>query len=489
MLASAVASAVPQPSGALAPHPRLLTDAKVAEIQAAIAEGGDATGFSSLLFSHADWVVTQPVVPRGVPDATGILVQTRTAIDYLLTCALAHRLNATTPVYLDRAIAEALNLAVTWSDWNPVQHALDTGEAMFGVSNAYDWLYTHLNASVQDSILQGIISKGLAPYRQYVPNRTVFWWVNNTINWNCVCSSGGITAVLATYGDAGAPGWAWDDVLSPLVSGVVPCIGAYNADASWEEGPGYWGYASKYTTWNLVALQNAVNTTYGLADIPGVPLAARFPIYSTGADAIRGSGNTFDWADSHSGFEWTPFSQWWGTAFGDAAAAFYSRLGTKSAGPASITSSAWAGFVEALFFYTPLGTEADVAALPTAKLYDVINMAVFRGPWDAETANQTYLGLKGGDNAWNHAHLDLGSFVYDYAGARFAEDMGGDSYELPGYFDDKVRWSYYRMSSRGHNLVLFGNESQAFPAQAAIIAFSNASSQVVPGACVSCTLS
>ena len=139
----------------------------------------------------------------------------------------------------------------------------------------------------------------------------MFWWVNNTINWNCVCSGGGIVAVLAIQGEVDAPTWAWDEVLSPLVGGVPPCVGAYHRDSSWEEGPAYWGYASKYNVWMMAGLQSVLNTTHGLADIPGVPMAARFPIYSTGAGALTGQGLMYDWADAHDGQQWAPFAQWW----------------------------------------------------------------------------------------------------------------------------------------------------------------------------------
>lgn len=39
-------------------------------------------------------------------------------------------------------------------------------------------------------------------------------------------------------------------------------------------------------------------------------------------------------------------------------------------------------------------------------------------------------GCKGGNNSWNHAHMDVGSFVYDWNGQRWAEDMGADNYGL-----------------------------------------------------------
>jgi hypothetical protein len=193
----------------------------------------------------------------------------------------------------------------------------------------------------------------------------------------------------------------------------------------------------------------------------------------SGAGAVTAANEslTWDWADSHAPPLWQPFMSFWGAAFDERAAAFFSRAVGRSVAPAYLRSStAWGGFVEAVAFFDARGTAADVQALPTGMLYDVVQLGVFRSPWLG--ARQNYVGFKGGDSRWNHAHLDLGSFVFDVDGQRFAEDMGGDSYELPGYFGPQ-RWSYYRLNSHGHNVPLFGNASQV-PASANVTAFSSA---------------
>ena len=474
--------------GSLAPHPRLvLTPARVAALRAARARNttADIALFFAQLAAHADYALLQPVVPHGTPGPSGILENVRHSLDLLLTSAAAHLLiaNASDGRYLARAELEAINLCVNWSDWNTVQHALDTGEALLATGLAYDWLYPSMNESTRTAIAAGIVSRGLEPYREFLPNRTVFWWKNNTINWNCVCSSGGVAAVLALWGDAGAPAWAWAEVLQQLVSdtGVAPCVGAYNADSSWTEGPGYWAYASKYNVWLFASLQSALGnrSAAGLLDIAGVGEAARFPLWSTGANALPARSNPlpseiFNWADSSSqGEAWTPFAQWWGSTLGfnDSAAAYWARLGSRTQGPSLLaSSSAWAGFVEALAFYEPRGTEHDIAALPTWKSYDVIDVGVWRSPWNATMQN--FISFKGGNSGWNHGHLDLGGFVFDYAGKRIAEDLGADSYNLPGYFGPQ-RWDYYRLNSLGHNVAVFGNESQTHPVSAPLVAFNH----------------
>jgi hypothetical protein len=62
-----------------------------------------------------------------------------------------------------------------------------------------------------------------------------------------------------------------------------------------------------------------------------------------------------------------------------------------------------------------------------------------RSEW--ENPQALCVAFKAGDNKANHSHLDLGSFVFDAAGVRWAMDLGADNYNLPGYFG-KQRWDY-----------------------------------------------
>jgi hypothetical protein len=80
-----------------------------------------------------------------------------------------------------------------------------------------------------------------------------------------------------------------------------------------------------------------------------------------------------------------------------------------------------------------------------------------RSDWDNPQA--LFAGFKAGDNKANHSHLDLGSFVFDAAGVRWAMDLGADDYNLPGYFGGQ-RWNYYRLRAEGQNtLVINPGES------------------------------
>src|SRR5207249_7256456 len=75
-------------------------------------------------------------------------------------------------------------------------------------------------------------------------------------------------------------------------------------------------------------------------------------------------------------------------------------------------------------------------------------LAMFRSAWHDPRA--LFAGFKAGRNDVAHAHLDLGSFVLDADGVRWAQDLGADDYYLSGYFDlqSGQRWLYYRLNNR-----------------------------------------
>lgn len=82
-----------------------------------------------------------------------------------------------------------------------------------------------------------------------------------------------------------------------------------------------------------------------------------------------------------------------------------------------------------------------------------------------------FVGFKAGANDVNHSSLDLGSFVLDADGLRWATDLGPDDYNLPGYFDTKKgtaspRWKYYRLNNRSNNTLTPGDALQDYHATA-----------------------
>ena len=121
-----------------------------------------------------------------------------------------------------------------------------------------------------------------------------------------------------------------------------------------------------------------------------------------------------------------------------------------------------------LLWLDPRAEAPPADALPLDKWFRHSEVVTLRGAWGDREA--TYVGFKAGDNQANHSHLDLGSFVIEALGTRWAIDLGSDNYNMPGYFG-KQRWTYYRLRAEGHNTLVInpGEAPDQDPAAAARI--------------------
>ena len=85
-------------------------------------------------------------------------------------------------------------------------------------------------------------------------------------------------------------------------------------------------------------------------------------------------------------------------------------------------------------------------------------------------AGSAYVAVKGGSPSYNHAHADVGSFVLDIAGLRWGFDLGSENYGrveraigpsgLWSPEPESLRWTVFRLGTRGHNTLLVGGRGQ-----------------------------
>jgi hypothetical protein len=123
-----------------------------------------------------------------------------------------------------------------------------------------------------------------------------------------------------------------------------------------------------------------------------------------------------------------------------------------------------------VFWYDPRGETPDTDQLPLDAIFKGVDVAFLRSKW--HDPNAIYVGFKGGDNEANHSHLDLGTFVLDADGVRWAVDLGSDDYNMPGYFGNK-RPPHYRLRTESHNTLVINGENQNPEAKAPLIAFES----------------
>jgi hypothetical protein len=246
-------------------------------------------------------------------------------------------------------------------------------------------------------------------------------------------------------------------ILDYAVQSLQLSMNDFAPDGGWAEGPGYWDYATFYSSVFLAALETAIGGDLGLAAMPGFSDTGLFPIYVTGPPVNPGgAARTFNFADSCEMGLQAYQMLWLARRFQRPVYSWYPQ--TLTAG-LDMRFAHFRSPALSLLWFDPGERDPKSEGLPLDKYFGGrVQVATFRNAWNDK--NALFVGLKAGDNKANHSHLDVGTFVLDALGERWADDIGSDNYSLPGYFDAQgQRWNYYRTRAEGHNTLVL-NPSQ-----------------------------
>jgi hypothetical protein len=407
-------------------HPRLLaTTDDFAQLKRRITTNSQLQSWHSNLQTQAEAIMKQTPSRYEIPDGLRLLATSRRVVQRVYTLALLHRLDGDQR-YAERAWQE-LAAAANFPDWNP-RHFLDTAEMTHAFAIGYDWLYDMWTPEQRAELQQAMVEKGLKPaLKVYHANNG---WARARHNWNQVCNGGiGMGALALAEVEPQLAG----EILHDALESIQLAMAEFAPDGAWKEGPGYWNYATSYNVVFLAGLQTALGTDFGLSQIGAFKETGLFPVFLTGP-----LGRTFNYADGGDSAIFAPQMFWLAREFNQPVLAWYERRASK---PSALD----------LIWFDPAGEGPKAAGLPLDKYFRGAEVAVLRSEWDNPKA--LFVGFKAGDNKANHSHLDLGSFVFDAAGARWAMDLGADDYNLPGYFGAQ-RWNYYRLRAEGQNTLV-----------------------------------
>lgn len=423
-------------------HPRLIAlDRDVARIRKNVASDALARSWLDHLRQEGTRLIQAPPVEYKLIGPR-LLSQSRACLDRIYTLCLLYRLEG------DRRFAERAKMellaAAGFKDWNP-SHFLDTAEMAHAFGIGYDWLYDFLGED-RAAIRTALVEKGLKPGAEfYKANRS---WVRAIHNWNQVCNGGLSIGALAIADEE--PELA-EFIVSSALKSIPLAVNSYAPDGGWAEGPGYWHYATRYTVYFFAALESALGRDFGLPAMPGFPVTGDFRIHSIGP-----TRRSFNYADASDRAEGTHEMFWLAQKFDRPLYAWHQRQHQER--PHALD----------LVWFDARGGSPKRAGYLLDALFRGINVAFFRSDW--EDPNALFVGFKGGDNKANHSHLDLGDFVLDALGKRWAVDLAGDDYNLPEYFGKK-RWTYYRLRTEGQNTLQIDGGNQDPSARAPIIAY------------------
>ena len=389
---------------------------------------------------RADALVNGPLVEYIYDDDDGILEVSRQILSRVITLSAAWQVTGEEK-YAEKAFKE-LEAACNYGDWNP-DHFLDVAEMALAMSIGYDWLFDYLTDAQKELIRTNVYEKAITPAIEgNILSQN--WWIWSNTNWNTVCYSGiGIACMtFSEYYEAEAA-----EILSMATKFMPMTFALFTPDGVYVEGTGYWEYCTTYLVYFLSTSRNYFGTDFGLSDIDGVDKVGYYPIYVTGAQGV------FNYGDNKSEPLHGPSLQWFADEYNSALLAEFQ----KTANPRNNEDRE--ATLSAIWYNTDFSdADADFSDEPLSlycKSSGFEDMVIMRSKY--LDPNATFAAIKSGYNYTNHGDLDIGTFVFDALGERWAEELGPGDYGAPQYFAGLVgfgRWQVYRKRAEGQNTLV-----------------------------------
>ena len=403
-----------------------------------VACNADAARQARTILTRAEAMLTEEVIAPLFDATRPILLTTaRQLADRVHFLGIAWFLTGQ-PRFRARLAKEAL-AASGFEHWNRV-HFLDVAEMAAAVSLAYEWTQAILSSDERRRIEAAIHLHALKPGLSSLRSKTE--WTRRANNWNLVCCSGLVLAALTLSKVHAAEAL---ELLERAVDAMRLGLANYGSEGGWDEGVSYWEYGTRFAVLALAALEDRSPERMQALDISGLLASWRF-----GRAMTTPAGRSVNIGDSELRTRRLPVYGWLAARGGGAEAGRWQNEAPGAPHPLDLL---WPG---------PGAGQGGEA--PATEIFNEAGYAALR------FGHSGYLAVRAGRNRSNHAHLDLGSFVYESDGAMLVADPGRGDYSAPGYFRQGERETHPNVGTAVHSTIRFDGHSQSLDAQARFIA-------------------
>lgn len=447
-----------------AKHPRImLLKGEEKQIKELIASDATWKKMHDAIIGECNVIISKPELER-VMVGRRLLGTSRELLRRVFFLSYGYRMTGDQR-YLEKAEKEMMAVS-RFADWNP-SHFLDVAEMTMGVAIGYDWLFNGLPENTRETIKQAIVQKGLNPSKESQYN----WWLKTENNWNQVCNAGMTFGALAVKEDY--PSLA-NEIIERAFASIPLSMEVYKPEGIYPEGYGYWGYGTTFNILFLCAVEKALGSDRGLSSSPGFLQTSDFLKHM-----IAPSGKNFNWSDNGLGANLSPAMFWLAQKRDKPSVLWSEKTFLKTD-----NFSKFKGVRElpAIMIWGK-NIPLDKITEPKEKFWfgqGTNPVAMMRTSWT--DPNAIYLGFKSGSPSINHGHMDVGSFVMEADGVRWASDPGMQNYEsleskgmsIFGRAQDAQRWTIYRMNNHSHNVITINDQHQQVKGYGKIDAYSDA---------------
>jgi len=444
-------------------HPRiLLLKGEERQIEQSIAGSSVWKKMHEAILKESDNIIALPPVER-IQIGRRLLDKSREALRRIFHLSYAWRMTGEQK-YFDRCEKEMLAIS-KFSDWNP-SHFLDVAEMTMAVAIGYDWLYPKLLPESKKIIREAIVYKGIYPSLDPKYNS----WQRVVNNWNQVCNAGMTFGALAVAEDH--PDLA-KNMIERALNTIHLSMDEYKPDGAYPEGYGYWGYGTSFNVMFLSAIEKVFDSDFGLNNTPGFLQTAGFLQNMTGV-----TGPCFNWGDAGLGGGLNPAMFWLAQKNNDPSQLWVEKTYLQRDDYSRFTRDRLLPAIMIWGKNLPL-EKVFVPKVKAWKGQGANPVAMMRTSWT--DPNAIYVGFKTGSPSVNHGHMDVGSFIMEADGIRWASDFGMQDYEsleskgmsIFGRTQDAQRWTIFRLTNRVHNTLTIDNQLQQVKGYAKIDQFSD----------------
>jgi hypothetical protein len=451
------------------PHPRLFADAnKWTELRKQIRSDSVSQKLFSIIKERAEITLKcSSIIAPGVGVFHGEARQIQGRIAVL---AMTYKLTKDKR-FLNRAIQEMTELANAFN-WRP-DHFLSCSESTVAMSIGLDWLYEDLTVMERKLFANAIIEKALklSLLKKYNANN----WSESEGNWGPVCNGGMAIGAIAV--NEFAPELA-QNIVNRSMANMHFAAQVYAPAGAHAEGPGYWAYGTTFYVLFTEALRTSFGTSCNLEKALGFSRTGEYII-----QMMAPSDDMFSFADSEPFWGFEPVMFWFAKELSqmDLAEPLLKRLEPMHNYLVSDETRDDASRIQplGLLWWNPvlINIPPQKRALNWWSEGGSQPQAIMRSAWNDKRA--TFVGIKAGSANNSHGHMDIGSFVLEANGIRWAVDLGRDGYWLPRRHglgadlflatQESKRWSIFCNGSDSHNILRFNGANQWIDGKADII--------------------
>jgi Heparinase II/III-like protein/Domain of unknown function (DUF4962) len=444
------------------PHPRLLLlQGEEEAIQRKLLNNASLSKISNEIIAECNEILKINPLVR-IQVGKRLLDKSREALRRIYFLSYAFRITKDKK-FAVRAEEELLAVS-QFTDWNP-SHFLDVAEMTMAASIGYDWLYNFLSPTSKLIIANAILTKGLKPSFEAKYNN----WLYANNNWNQVCNAGMCFGAIVLYNEQPEIS---ETIINRAIQSIKKPMAEYSPDGGYPEGYGYWGYGTNFNVMFLAAIEKLFHHFFGLSEITGF---LQTPYFFQNMTGPSGRGFNFSDSDDKPGVE--PAMFWFSQMLGKTSLLFNSNCDISQLKPNNYIKNR---LLPSIILWAANKKAADIAV--PKNLIWVSNgktpVAIMRSSWTDAAA--IFLAAKGGTPSTNHAHMDVGSFIMEADGERWAMDFGADNYEaieakgidLWNNKQNSQRWQIFRYNNQAHNTITINDSLQLVNGFAPIISFS-----------------